>query len=81
MSLTHWLGFDTIMWQSKKASGACLRMHLMTGAPHVMLGTKCPSMTSKCSSSAPAASTAFASPARSDKSDASMDGLIFTHAS
>ena len=36
---THWLGFDTIKWQSKKESVCFLRL-LTIGAPRVRLGTK-----------------------------------------
>lgn len=49
-----------IKWQSKMpfpnaVSGlaTCDRMCVTTGAPNVMLGTKCPSMISTCSQSAP----------------------------
>eukprot|EP00964_Phaeocystis_antarctica_P071974 scaffold43968_cov61-Phaeocystis_antarctica.AAC.1 len=67
------------MWQSKKASGTCFFNDAMTGEPHVMLGTKWPSITSRCSSSAPAASTHLASLARLERSLASIDGAMTTH--
>ncbi len=44
---------------ARRRAGACAcAAPRSTGGPKVMLGTKCPSMTSRCSQSAPAASTA-----------------------
>ena len=44
-----------------------------------MLGTMCPSITSMCSSSAPAASTLFASLQMLARSLASIDGPMMQH--
>mmetsp|Transcript_32226 Transcript_32226/g.96213 ORF Transcript_32226/g.96213 Transcript_32226/m.96213 type:complete len:233 (-) Transcript_32226:65-763(-) len=72
-SVTHCLGWLTIRWQSNTAA-ECLRRHLMMGAPMVRLGTKWPSMTSRCSQSAPSSSIRLDSSASRAKSDDSMDG-------
>lgn len=40
---THCLGFETIRWQSKKASGRFFLRDLTMGAPRVKFGTKWPS--------------------------------------
>ena len=53
------------------------RRHFTMGAPSVMLGTKCPSITSMCSRSAPASCTLRASSPSLEKSDARMEGDIF----
>src|SRR5579863_193827 len=54
----------------------CGRSAFTTTGPIVMLGTKWPSITSTCSQSAPAASTAFASSARREKSAERTDGAM-----
>ncbi len=68
-------GSTIIRWRS---SGICvhLRIAFTTAGPMVMLGTNWPSMTSTCSMSAPAASTAFTSSPRRAKSAARIDGAI-----
>src|SRR5579863_9651096 len=55
---------------------ACGLSAFTTTGPIVMLGTKWPSITSTCSQSAPAASTAFASSARRAKSAERIDGAM-----
>src|SRR5262249_40941234 len=49
-----------------------------TGRPTVRLGTKCPSMTSTCSQSAPASSTRRTSSPRREKSHESREGAMRT---
>src|SRR3954468_7462993 len=48
----------------------------MTSGPYEMLGTKCPSMTSRWIQSAPAASTARTSSPSLEKSEARIEGAI-----
>src|SRR3954465_5570987 len=54
----------------------CGRIALMTSGPYEMLGTKCPSMTSRWIQSAPAASTARTSSPSLEKSEARIEGAI-----
>src|SRR3954454_12711837 len=54
----------------------CGRIALMTSGPYEMLGTKCPSITSRWIQSAPAASTARTSSPSLEKSDARIEGAI-----
>ncbi|SHV74007.1 Uncharacterised protein [Mycobacteroides abscessus subsp. abscessus] len=62
-----------IKWQSMGISVAASRLST-TGSPRVRLGTKCPSITSTCSQSAP--STAAISSARRAKSADRIEGAI-----
>src|ERR1700744_6036527 len=48
----------------------------MTSGPYEMLGTKCPSITSRWIQSAPAASTARTSSPSFEKSEARIDGAL-----
>ena len=54
------------------------RSAFTTSGPNVITGTKCPSITSRWIQSAPAASTARTSSASFEKSEARMDGAIFS---
>ena len=76
------VGRPIIRWQS---NGFFVRprIALMTGGPKVMLGTKCPSITSRWIQSAPALSTASTSSPSLERSNASTDGAIrvFVHVS
>src|SRR5437867_4267533 len=47
-----------------------------TGGPRLILGTKCPSITSRCSTSAPPLSTFSISALRFEKSAERIDGAI-----
>jgi len=51
---------------------------LIIGAPRVIFGTKCPSITSICSMSAPAFSTAIDSFPSMEKSEARIEGDILS---
>ena len=51
-------------------------MAAMTGGPKVMLGTKWPSMTSRCTQSMPARSMASISSLMREKSQLSMEGAM-----
>ena len=62
------------------ARGPIRRIASTTKGPMVMLGTKWPSITSTCSISTPASSTAAIAPLRSAKSADSSDGAILTQA-
>ena len=62
-------------WQSRKPS-VFFDRHFTTGAPKVRLGTKWPSMMSKCSQSAPPSSTLRLSDSMLAKSEASREGEI-----
>ena len=73
----------TIMWQSNTPllqsalRSTAPRMHVTTGEPMVMLGTKCPSIMSMCSQSAPSSLTMREhSWRRLPKSEARMDGAM-----
>eukprot|EP00967_Tisochrysis_lutea_P141551 scaffold260208_cov28-Tisochrysis_lutea.AAC.1 len=75
-SSTHCAGRETMRWQSKNAVGRWERRHLRSGAPNVRFGTKWPSITSRCSQSAPAESTRCDSEAREDMSEARSEGQM-----
>ena len=49
----HFLGSETIKWTSKNAYGKLFLNDLATHGPIVIFGTKCPSITSTWSQSAP----------------------------
>src|SRR5579859_8034593 len=68
-------GFEHIRWTSKNnlVKG---RMRFTTAGPKEMLGTKCPSIMSRWSQSAPERSTRAVSLARRPKSAASNDGAM-----
>ncbi len=68
-------GSSIIRWTSKGSSVQGLR-HLMTGAPKVRLGTNIPSMTSRCTQSAPNLSMREISSPTFEKSHESIDGAI-----
>lgn len=70
-------GFETIMWVSKIASGRDFLRHETSGGPKERLGTKCPSITSKCKKSAPAERRREPSDATADKSAFSTEGPIW----
>eukprot|EP01139_Manchomonas_bermudensis_P016790 Amastigsp_a514324_96.p3 type:complete len:175 gc:universal Amastigsp_a514324_96:545-21(-) len=69
-------GSVTMRWQSRNAAGACARRDLITGGPMVRFATKCPSITSQCSQSAPAASTRSDSAPSVAKLAARSDGAM-----
>src|SRR5271165_4764149 len=66
-----------IRWQSKGLSVSGLSA-ATTGGPKVMLGTKCPSMTSRWIQSAPAAAIARTSSPSLEKSDDKIEGAMIT---
>src|SRR5579871_3806927 len=68
-------GLVIIRWQSSGTS-TTLRRAETTSGPMVMLGTKCPSMTSTCSRVAPPRMAAWQSSARWAKSADRMEGAI-----
>src|ERR1019366_315456 len=68
-------GFSIIRWQSRGTSTA-LRSDATTGGPIVILGTKCPSITSTWRRVAPPRTASLASSARRAKSADNMDGAI-----
>ena len=61
---------------TSKNFSVCGRSAFTTGGPKVMLGTKCPSITSRWIQSAPAASTARVSSASFEKSAARIEGAM-----
>ncbi len=67
------MGSCIIRWASKTMSEH-LRTALMMGGPNVMLGTKAPSITSRCAQSAPAFSMRTSSSPSLEKSDESTEG-------
>jgi hypothetical protein len=71
--IAHRSGLSIMRWQSIGRSVYFIRL-CTTGRPNVRLGTKCPSITSTCSQSAPG--TALASSASRAKSADSRDGAI-----
>src|SRR5579883_1375096 len=70
-------GFSIIMWQSMGRE-VTFRSDASTGVPIVRLGTKCPSITSKCMTVPPPASAALTSSARCAKSADRIDGSSST---
>ena len=66
-----------IRWQSNRLAVSG-RIALMTAGPNEMLGTKCPSMTSRWIQSAPAASIARTSSPSRAKSAERIEGAIRT---
>src|SRR5271165_5638051 len=68
-------GFSIMRWQSSVTSTA-FRKDATTGGPMVMLGTKCPSITSTWRTVAPPCIAALASSARRAKSADKMEGAI-----
>src|SRR5208282_2527898 len=66
-----------IRWQSKGLSVSG-RSAATTGGPKVMLGTKCPSITSRWIQSAPAAAIARTSSPSLEKSDDKIEGAMIT---
>src|SRR2546422_9016767 len=70
-------GFVIIKWTSS-GRVVTLRRASTMGGPMVRFGTKWPSMTSTCTRSAPACSTAAISSAKCAKSDDRMEGAIRT---
>src|SRR2546427_532402 len=70
-------GFVIIKWTSS-GRAVTLRRASTMGGPMVRFGTKWPSMTSTCTRSAPACSTAAISSAKCAKSDDRMEGAIRT---
>src|SRR5699024_7231126 len=73
--LVYLRGFSIIRCTSRNMSVAFLRL-FSTGIPIEMLGTNMPSITSKCSHSAPAALTSSTSRASFAKSADRTDGAI-----
>src|ERR1051325_1456334 len=69
----YWSGFSIIRWQSIGRFVAFLKL-ATTGGPIVIFGTKCPSITSTCSTVAPPSATAWIWSARWAKSADNMEG-------
>ena len=63
---------------TSNGNAVCGRRLCRTGGPKLRFGTKCPSITSRCSQSAPAASTAATSSRSRAKSAARMLGATVT---
>ena len=74
-SFTYFLGSLIIKCTSKTKFVAFLS-DLTTGAPIVIFGTKCPSITSMCTHFAPAEATLFISRSKFAKSADNIDGEI-----
>src|SRR5579864_3346237 len=67
-------GFSIIKWQSKGALAMVFRSEATTGGPIVRFGTKCPSITSRCSTVPPPSIAADASAPSCAKLAERMDG-------
>src|SRR5262245_42359100 len=74
----YWSGFSIIRWQSS-GSFVNFRKDLTTGGPSVMLGTKCPSMTSTWTTVPPPSAAAWTCSAKCAKSADKIEGASSTN--